>query len=362
MSDIGVFRCSSYVEEEVEIAIGRCLDTMIGNSQITIKTPSTIFLKANLLRDVNPEDGATTHPNVIRGIAKYFQKRDCRVIVGDCPGSPLGFSEKTLRTVYQATGMEQLAASIGCELNYNTAKTIVQNPNSSLLKEITMSSAMLEADYIISVPKLKTHVMMAYTGAVKNLYGVVPGRIKLKYHFLMQDMVQFANLLVEISELIKPILTIIDAIDVMEGNGPTAGNKVHIGYIMAGSNTHELDLAATQIVGLDPKEIPTIAMAVRLGLLAYKTLSEIPIQGESMDTLNIRPIKKAFLSDHYTEPVIQRERCVACGLCVEACPTQTIFWKNKMPVIDADECIRCYCCHELCPHKAIDLRQFAHYS
>ena len=116
-------------------------------------------------------------------------------------------------------------------------------------------SPILNADVIISLPKLKTHAMTSYTGAVKNLFGVVPGTHKAELHFRLNERAAFCSMLVDLCEFVKPTLSIMDGVWGMEGNGPTAGRNRYIGLVMASANPFALDLTASRIIRYEPCEV-----------------------------------------------------------------------------------------------------------
>lgn len=359
MNKVGIYKCGSYQDKEIANVINQCLNVFVKQNQL-LKMPSRIVLKANLVKNARPDEAATTNPAVLKAMITYFQKLNCHVIVGDCPGAPLGFNKKTLDSVYHATGMLDLAKETGCELNYDTSKRVVAFRDGKVMKEILAANFILNADYVISVAKLKTHTMMSYSGAVKNLFGVVPGRKKMKYHFLMNNADEFAELMVDLCEFVKPVLSIVDGVEGMEGNGPTAGEKTYPGVIMASLDPYLLDMAAVQLIGLDPEKIPSIQAAVGRGLVRYTDLKEMKLIGNSPEELAVKPFKKAVIVDQYTIPVIKYESCKACGMCIEVCPMKTIQMVNNRPRIEDEKCIRCFCCHELCPEKAVDIERMVY--
>ncbi|NIQ10345.1 MAG: DUF362 domain-containing protein, partial [Gammaproteobacteria bacterium] len=104
----------------------------------------------------------------------------------------------------------------------------------------------LEADVIINLPKLKTHQMMGYTGAVKNMFGLVVGMRKVRLHLQAgTDKAFFALMLLELAERFIPALSIMDAVVGMEGNGPGNGDPVQLGALLASASPLALDTVAT---------------------------------------------------------------------------------------------------------------------
>lgn len=147
-----------------------------------------------------------------------------------------------------------------------------------------------EVDAVISVAKLKTHGMTLYTGAVKNLFGVIPGMTKAEYHLRMNRVEDFTEALVDICQYVKPVLSIMDGVVGMEGDGPSAGTPRKIGAILASNSPYALDVVCASLVGISPERVPTIQRAMERGLCSY-SLDDIKLLGDSFDELYIDDLK-----------------------------------------------------------------------
>ncbi|SCY96240.1 DUF362 domain-containing protein [Alkaliphilus peptidifermentans] len=355
MYKVSIVKCNDYQYKKVEEAVFQCLNS-IPEIKSKIWPHAKVLIKANLARADKPEEAITTHPSVIQAIVRYFQIIQCRVVIGDSPGAPLGYTKKTLERVYKETGMMDVANNTGCELNYDTSVIEVINQEAVCLKKMTIIKIVEDADFVISAAKLKTHTMMMYTGAVKNLFGVIPGRLKMNYHLMMLSVERFSEHLVDICQYVKPVLSIIDAIECMEGNGPSAGDKRHAGLIMASENPYALDMTATHIVGINPLEVPAIAAAVKRNIFSGN-IKNVVTPGVGLKDIKISPFQQPDTSKIGGGiPSFKYEVCTSCGVCVESCPPRVIDISSGRPVINLDECIKCFCCHELCPNKAVDIK------
>jgi ferredoxin len=216
---------------------------------------------------------------------------------------------------------------------------------------------------------------MVYTGAVKNLFGVIPGLTKAEYHFKMHNAENFAQHLVDICTYINPVFSVIDAIDGMEGDGPAAGQKKHVGLIMASENPYALDRAAIHIMGINPLHVPTLKVAVKRGLCG-ESIEGIVVKGMQLAEIQIPPFKlPGTLSENLisgvvpkfvegflvkslrAKPVFNYKMCDSCGDCVRGCPARIIDLSSGQPIPDLDKCINCFCCHELCPKQAIEIKK-----
>lgn len=364
-------RCGSYNYKEVEKAVFKCLDGIESIRQRMIG--SKVLVKVNLLKKNKPEDAVTTHPFVAEAIVRYLQAMKCKVIIGDSPGGP--YNIKMLSSIYKASGMEEVAQRTGCELNFNTSVIDVVNKKAEKLRKMQIIKVANDVDFIVSAAKLKTHSMMTYTGAVKNLFGVIPGLTKTEYHFKMNNTENFAHHLIDICQYIRPVFSIIDAIEGMEGDGPTAGDKRSVGLIMASTSPYALDTAAVHLIGIDPLSVPTIKIAKERRLF-NGSVKDIIVKGIGLEDIDMPPFKlpqsisvnffsdkapkfiKNFLVDKFrAKPVFDYKRCTSCGSCMRGCPAGIIDMSMGKPVLDASKCICCFCCHELCPEKAVKIKK-----
>ncbi|NLK35760.1 MAG: DUF362 domain-containing protein [Gracilibacteraceae bacterium] len=372
MKTVSVVRCEDYELENVKRAVYEALDN-ISSLKFNISEGSKVLVKTNLLMRKKPEDAVTTHPAVVEAIVRYLQELGCKVIIGDSPGGP--FTEWNLRMVYKAAGMFEVAERTGCELNFDTSVLEVSNPDAKRLKSMQIIKIAREADFVVSAAKLKTHGMMTYTGAVKNLFGVIPGLVKADYHLRLNSIDNFADHLVDICETVRPVFSIIDGIYGMEGDGPSAGEKRHAGLILASESPYALDAAASSIIGIEPMIVPTIRAASMRNLFSGD-MKDIDIKGIQLDEIKIAPFKlpkshnanliggrvpKAFekivLNIHRPKPVFNHDICISCGDCKRSCPPGIIDMSSGKPVPDLSKCIRCFCCHELCPKNAVEIKR-----
>lgn len=372
MEKVCILSCESYDYELVEKKIFECLDSM-ENIKPKVRTGSKVLVKANLLKKNSPDDAVTTHPTVVEAIVRYFQQLGCKVIVGDSPGGP--FNEKSLMAVYKSTGMLDVQKRTGCELNFDTSFVEVKNDEAKMLKNMKIVKAFDEVDFVVSAAKLKTHAMMTYTGAIKNLYGTIPGVIKAEYHFKMNNIENFANAIVDICEYVKPDLSIIDGIEGMEGDGPSSGDKRFVGLIFASENPYALDTVASKIIGIDPLSIPILRVVKERNIFSVD-INDIEFVGLKPQDIDIKQFKLPvsanvnfvggrvpkfmenwILNNFRPRPVFNHNICVSCGICAQNCPPKAIDMSKGKPEVDLKRCIRCFCCHELCPKKAIDIKK-----
>lgn len=368
MSEVVLLNCTDYDEKQVEAKIRE----IFTKSPLEVQAGQTVFLKANLLLGKRPEEAITTHPAVVLATARYFLEKGCKVIVGDSPGGV--FNAAYLKAVYRITGMQEAARKAGCELNYNTDTLQINYEQGKKVQTMNVVKAMATADVLISLAKLKTHGMMVYTGAMKNMFGAIPGVEKVQYHLRMPAYDDFADTLLDICFAMKPAYGIIDGIIGMEGDGPSGGNPRKVGVLLGGANLAALDRVGAALIGLEAKEVPMLAAACKRGLLAADKFPEIIGDDFAAACVKNYVRSKGIAINMYADklpkflvkwldrrlkayPVFNGPTCNGCGICAQNCPMKIISIKDKRPVADLSSCVSCFCCHELCPQKAIAIKR-----
>ena len=374
---VAIVRCPDYQQPTVDQAVRESIDLLGGMGQF-VQPGQKVLLRVNLLSATPPERGIVTHPAVVEAMVRLVQETGGIPLIADSPGASVPYTEAGLRRAYEASGLLAVAERTGAALNWDTSYEQVSHPEGFLVKRLEVIKPVLKADVVISMPKLKTHVLTTFTGATKVLFGVVPGIAKAVFHARMRNVTNFALMLLDIISLVKPALVLMDAIVGMEGDGPSTGPLRDVGVILASPDSVALDAVATSIVGLDPLKVPTLREAAARGLWTGK-VDDVVTLGASISEVfvpDFRPLSATpredvtlghplldrlvgpFVTEHFTlKPVPQRGRCVACGDCVAGCPQQAIAIVDSLAVIDYSQCIRCYCCHELCTEGAIDLER-----
>ncbi|MFB0537664.1 MAG: DUF362 domain-containing protein [Anaerolineae bacterium] len=374
---VAIVRCPHYQQPAVDRAVRESIDLLGGMGQF-VQPGQKALLKVNMLSATPPERGIVTHPAVVEAMVRLIQEAGGVPLIADSPGTSVPYTKAGLRRTYQASGLLEVAERTGAALNWDTSYEEVSHPEGFLVKRLEVIKPVMEADVVISMPKLKTHVLTTFTGATKNLFGVVPGLAKGIFHARMRNVTHFALMLLDIISLVKPALVLMDAIVGMEGNGPSTGPLRDVGVILASRDSVALDVVATTMVGLDPLKVPTLREAAAHGLWTGKvdgietlgaSVDEVlvpdfqpPLASPREDATLLNPfITRHFgplITNHFTlRPVPQRGRCIACGDCVTGCPQQVITIVDSLALIDYSQCIRCYCCHELCTEGAIDLKR-----
>jgi len=367
--EVSVIKCDSYDDTKVRKAVEASLFPL-GGLRNVIDGADRVLIKLNLLSAKPPEAAVTTHPVLAKAVVEMVQELGATPIVGDSPGG--GSSARSYKTLLEKTGIRRIIEETGCEsARFDEAKVDVFSDNAKTFKKFTLAKVVTEADVIIGLPKLKTHSLTHYTGAVKLLYGYVPGMFKTEYHLhAARDVNLFADLLLDLHETYPPAISIMDAIVGMEGAGPSNGNPRQIGLVMASRSCTALDYVAVTTMGFDPVQVPTIEAAQRRGS-GPRSLREVTLLGEKLEPLILEDFEKIVTSSSSlsnappflinslkrliaAKPVLNSSKCKKCGECFRGCPPRAIkFTKGGVPKFNHKTCIRCYCCQELCPEGAI---------
>ncbi len=365
---VSIVKVADYISEEVSEGLKKSL-ALIGGLEKIIKPHSKVFVKINLLSPSSPpERGVVTHPVFTQEILRLLKEFDLEITVGDDI-----FSRN--QDGFIKTGYRQVCEELGVRLvNLKEMGFREIDCKGQILRKTYISPLVLEADCILNLPKLKTHSFTVFTGAVKNMFGIIPHGLRLDYHrnCIRNDV--FSQMLVDLFSCAPPQLTIMDGITAMEGEGPSAGNVRKVGLIFASQDSVAVDAVATKIVGFYPLNIYTTLHAHERGL-GVGAIENIEIVGESLRDVQLKDFKHSAIAIGLLQrrvpsflyaylqaqlmliPEVYRDRCTACLECIEICPRKAIQLVQDLAWVEKNLCIHCMCCHEVCQFQAIKLKQ-----
>lgn len=321
-----------------------------------------VLIKPNILAPRKPEEGVTTHPSICEKVIEAVLEKGGNPVIGDCPGvSGYGACEKAA----EVSGIKEVSGNFFV----NFAKEAKRIPiRSRFFSEITVSKICLEVDYIINLPKFKTHALTYLTGAIKNMFGMVVGGDKALTHRNAPSRDEFAEAILDIFSLRPPDLTVMDGIMAMEGNGPSSGKVINLGVILISKDHLAVDAVMGLIADLDPMTLPVVRKG-KERKIGNADAEKIPIEGKLTSHKSFKMPSTyyfsatspfAYLINKYVFPsftseklILLKHRCNKCSICIKECPSGAMKeGKDGFPRIDKKNCINCYCCMELCPKQA----------
>lgn len=362
-STLSITRCESYNPALVQESVRKAVD-LIGGISNFVKPESCVLVKPNLLMAKEPEFGIDTHPEVVRAVIKILKGINCKIFVGDGP-SVWGNQIQNVDEVYRRTGVKQV-----CQ---EEDVVLVEFDKRRMREKFPLTTWLDNCDYLVSLPKFKTHDLTLLTGAIKNLFGLVSGTFKTELHKKYFEINEFAKILVDIFQEVKPALTIVDGIVAMEGDGPATGGKLrNLNLLLASSDCVALDSVMALIMGVKPFDVLSTKEAAKRGL-GEADIKSITILGEELEAVMGKQFllpSTSFLKRKIPKPIIklakrlikyypcvERDNCVSCAACIDACPNKIISMNNKRIVFDYSKCIACFCCQEACPASAIKIKR-----
>jgi len=309
---------------------------------------------------------------VLKAAARLFQPVTADLWYGDSPGA--GKAAAAL----ESCGLAAAAREAGLRLADFDSGRVLELPGSPHHRSFTIAEGVTAAQGIVSLPRFKTHTLTRMTGAVKNLYGCIPGLQKKKALHLLYPLPQeFSRMLVALNLLLRARLHIMDGILAMEGNGPAGGPLRALGVLLFSSDPVALDAVMCRLVELNPLYMGSARPGRAWGVGTYLA-EEIELLGDPLASavngdfrvprgpeLNVSGGGAMTYLNHLIgrRPVIDPDRCRRCGQCVQSCPVspRAVDWRNgdrrKPPGYAYLRCIRCYCCQEICPEGAISVKR-----
>jgi len=367
---VALQKCAEYNFEEVLAAIRKLVE-LVPPPDVKGKT---VLLKPNILYPKKPELAVCTHPVVVGAVVKVFVELGAaKVYAGESPAIANSTSAA------KATGMYDQVVNNGGEwIDFKEAE-IVQCPEGHVVKQFNFTTALKQADLLVSVSKLKSHQLMAYTGAMKNLFGLMIGLEKAETHYRFPKKTDFAAFLTDLNLAAKPGYAIMDAIVGMEGpGGPGSGDPVKLGFLAASDNILALDWKCSSLVGYNPHAITNLEDALnrKIWVQSEADITTIGASEDECRSTTFKIVKEPsptlqkmvpafvnFVANKFfiKTPRFSSKKCLSCGRCEKICPAHLIKMSGPngtAELSEKDKCLHCFCCHEICPGDAIKLKRF----
>jgi len=355
---VSLARCPSY-DSGLRASIERVLSPL-GGLQAFVRPGQTVLIKPNLLTSRSPDRAVTTHPEVVRVLIHLVREQGADPSVGDSPANVM----KTEK-VWAETGILGVCREEDVPLlNFEESGSCQFEAGGF---SFTVAKPVVETDVLLSVPKVKTHVLTTLTAAVKNMYGTIPGFQKTGLHKTCPRPETFGKLLAALYSKVRPHLSIADGVVGMEGDGPSGGDPVRLGLLAASSDAVAMDAILCRLLRIDPRSVPYLD-PLREGGLGETDPEKIEVLGCSTEELAPESFRvPGTLRSRLIPAWLVRllgpllwirpsftDHCVRCGRCVKACPVHALqLDEEPRPELSADVCIGCCCCHEVCPENAV---------
>lgn len=373
MPTVSLLRCEKYENRLLKDVMRKSLAN-IGFNLKSLKK-ARVVVKPNLLMPAKEEKAIITHSEFFRAVVQIVKESGGIPILLESPA--IHSLERTIKK----TGYAQVVESEKIEVaNPSTTRTLHYD-GAKKFKHIDISEGYFDADIIFNLPKFKTHGITYITGAVKLLFGAIPGVEKSKMHMRAPTPEAFSEFILDLYGAMaygftprKPIIHIMDAVLVQEGEGPgPAGKPKWLNAVLAGDNGIAVDYVAAMVAGVDIQKALTVVNGFKRNY-GISTPDEIEVVGAAIDDLRAERFEPAtgaslfsnmfrwpfttptFKNLFLDRPAPKEERCTLCYQCKKICASGAISesdGRKKVPSYDYNICIRCYCCLEICPEAAI---------
>jgi uncharacterized protein (DUF362 family)/Pyruvate/2-oxoacid:ferredoxin oxidoreductase delta subunit len=361
MAFVSTIACDSYEVSTVRRSVAAVL-APLGGMETFVRPGMRVLLKPNFLSAAGLEKAVTTHPAIIRAVVELVESAGGTALIGDSPAGPV----ERAAEVWRSSGAAEVAAGTGAALVPFDAVAWKRLD----AQDYFIARPVLEADLVINLPKLKTHSLALYTGAVKNLFGTIPGGRKRELHLRAPGIADFSSVLVDVLDLVRPGLTIMDGIVGQEGEGPgTSGTPRRYGCVAASADPVALDTVLSTAMGFQPGQVLHLAQAAARAL-GISNPEAIMVAGKP-EVLRFGRVKLPTTHWYYRapswisapvyrsarlRPAVIESRCAGCGQCAAVCPRDAIE-PGQPPRFDMSRCVGCMCCAEACTEGAIRARR-----
>lgn len=374
MERVSLLRCENYDVDLIEKKIREGFELLGGEEYVRKVIPfnSKVMLKPNMLSVEGQNSIVVTNHKFFEAVIRVLKDYSSDISFGDSPG--FGDAKKAAEKI----GLLQVAERYGVKYADFNDSTHVKLEDSILCRSWTVAKAPYESDVLITIPRIKTHAMAFYTGAIKNQFGCIPGTLKAAWHTRMPDANNFCKMLLDLNTLVGTSFAIVDGIVAMQGNGPKSGTPYDLKSIVMGKSPSAVDSVAVRLIGYkDPLETPVLKEAYdsKWGVVLPE---DIEVVGEKIEDLKAKDFELCRKGGNFffmnpqvnnflrtliaPNPILIEDKCISCRRCQEVCPEkprviQMVDMNGKLkPTWNMKECIRCFCCQELCPAGAIETR------
>jgi len=295
------------VEDAVRDAV-----KLAGGLPERIKPGANVLIKPNVVQPIESGSGIITDSRVTEAVAKLvLEQNPDRIIVGE--GASVGYDVPDFRNTMEAfklSGTAEVAERLGVELvDLNRDTTVeVEAAGAFVMRKFRVAKTAMDADVIVSVPVLKTHIRTGVTASLKNMKGVLPGLEKRRTHRSGLD-----RAIVDLNRVVRPDFAVVDAINCMEGTWTVPEDRVELNLVIAGADPVAVDSVCAKVIGLDPDRIMHIKLAEEEGL-GVANLERIEVVGEKIEGVakRFRSYREAFTERFKGVRIVEKDACTGC--------------------------------------------------
>jgi len=356
--------------------INKIVNRFLLNFNSQFNPGQKVLIKPNWVNSRSPDTGATTNMELIEEVIKFFRKKRMRIILAE--GSGYEFDTEKAFKILNVDYFKKYNVKV---VNTRKCATRLVDLHGKILKKTLLPADAIDADWIINIPKIKTHVLTGMSLCLKNLFGLLPDKERRFAHTfgLNQAIIDLATYFND------KTINLLDGITAMSGEGPVFGDTFNLKILIAGTNMADIDKACCGLLGVDFKKIHHIRMARSLFSDHVEVISEyheklpffqLPTASGyykfrywgvfAFDWLQSRFSKRSFIPNIVTrfgvQLFIDNKKCNLCGKCIKICPMGAITQaKDKSIKIDFEKCryVRCFKCFDLCEPEAIKIKGFS---
>ena len=250
---MGIVTCPSY-DADILAAIRQ----VWRDAAIPDLTGTRVVVKPNLV-DFLQGHPSFTHPRVLRAMIRVAREQGAReIIVAEGPSF-----RRDAQAIVHATGVAEVLGQEQVsfvDLNYDDWYTAPNAGGKTNLQSFVFPATLRQTDWIVSMPKLKTHHWVGITASMKNLFGTMPG----SFYGWPKNVLHNAGIvesIIDINVTLRPHFAIVDGIVGMEGDGPIMGTAKNAGVIVMGRNLPAVDATCARLMGINPSKIVYLAAA-----------------------------------------------------------------------------------------------------